>query len=157
MQGPLDGTRPKRPELGPESSSEPGGSFEDPGETGHGHRSSAADGRLWPEAILDRAVTVRLHPYGPECGTARSLMPARGRLFGTFLQAIANLKAELDDHRRRPKLTLPTRMRGGLGVQTYAFAPGSRRTTVRKFRRGVTRVGSQGTLKAFVPEGSSVA
>ena len=70
----------------------------------HVHRSAPADRRLWLEAIPDVAATMRLHSFCLECGTVRSRVRARGRPLGYFQQALANLKAILENDRRHAKL-----------------------------------------------------
>ncbi len=103
MDAAADGTTSKSPEPS-ESSAEPEEAAMDVATTPHEHRSAPAKGRLWLEAIPDQAATMRLHPYCVECGAVRSMSPAQGRPLGTFLQAIANLKIQLEDNPRYPKL-----------------------------------------------------
>ncbi|HEY7588817.1 MAG TPA: hypothetical protein VIB49_08775 [Thermoplasmata archaeon] len=47
---------------------------------------------------------MRLHAYCLDCGAVRHRQPMRGRPLGYFERAIANLKADLEDHPRYPKL-----------------------------------------------------
>ena len=70
----------------------------------HEHRTSGSDQRLWLEAIHDQAATMRLHAFCVDCGTVRSSLPMRGRPLGYFDHALANLKADLEDHPYYPKL-----------------------------------------------------
>ncbi len=70
----------------------------------HEHRNIGADKRLWLEAVHDEAATMRLHAFCTDCGAVRSRLPMRGRPMGYFQQALANLKATLEDHPRYPKL-----------------------------------------------------
>jgi len=100
----LDEAAPKRQEPRPELSSEQSHGPVVTEEAPHEHTSTTSDKRLWLEALPDQAATMRLHPYCVECGAVRSLLPAKGRPLGTFLQAIANLKGILEDNPRYPKL-----------------------------------------------------
>lgn len=70
----------------------------------HEHRSCRADERLWLEALPDEAATIRLHSFCVDCGGVRSALPMRGRPMGFFERALSNLKANLEDNPRYPKL-----------------------------------------------------
>ncbi len=74
------------------------------GSASHSHRSGGADQRVWLEALPDVASTARLHSYCLDCGAVRALQEAGGRPFGYFERALANLKADLEDDARYPKL-----------------------------------------------------
>lgn len=75
-----------------------------PPEPKHEHCTCHADERLWLEAWPDEAATMRLHSYCTVCGGVRTQLPIRGRPLGYFQSAIANLKADLQDNPRYPKL-----------------------------------------------------
>ncbi len=70
----------------------------------HEHRGCRADERVWLERFLDEAATMSLHSFCVECGGVQSTLPIRGRPMGFFERAIANLKADLEDNPRHPKL-----------------------------------------------------
>ncbi len=70
----------------------------------HEHRTVGSDHRLWLEAIHDQAASMRLHGYCVDCGAVRSMLPMRGRPTGYFAQALANLKADLEDNPKHAKL-----------------------------------------------------
>ncbi len=70
----------------------------------HEPRTVGADKRVWLEAVYDEAATMRLHGFCTDCGAVRSRLPMRGRPMGYFAQALANLKAILEDHPKYRKL-----------------------------------------------------
>ena len=93
--------------LGPDERQPPKVPLTDGPPTGrpaHEHRSSRADQRVWLERLPDEAATMELHSYCLDCGAVRSMRPLRGRPLGYFERALANLKADLEDNPRYPKL-----------------------------------------------------